>query len=641
MTKLTWGASGERRYETGLDRGVFYPLSGPGVAWNGLTSVSEKSTGGDVTTHYQDGVMFKNVASSEEFEASLTSYSSPPGFDACDGMSSIAKGLFVTQQPRKTFGFSYRTLVGNDLAGNDHGYKIHLVYNALAAPADRQRSTVGGSTQPLDLTWDISALPPAANGYKPTAHFVIDSRTTSPLVLTFLEMILYGSDSGAPRLITPSELVELFSKQFPPVSGKIQYRGTLPNTKTVLNNFVTVPISDEAQLGPVVQAWIEKNAGSRSLVSDPVLGKYLEYVGSSQTNSVEGQVRKVVEAADGFTMNSWVAVSAEVMPGDYATHVGYQTRLVGVDDVSVSPGFSTVRTIEPDKFTRVTHAARLIEASTADRVVAAEFFSVAEPVANQLKDPKMLDATKWFVSPGGTPVFGAAGTGMDESSEGSYVFAAGNSVSYLYTISTFTAASVLAEGIKLIAREQLKLSSWFKSDQEIPANGVRMSIWFQTFGSPVGQVSYSLTNPLPIPANTWGEVSGLATVPASYTGTPRAYLYFNKMASTPGAVTLSTPSVVRVRKLRIKKAISAIGSTEAEALARVALYFDGSSEIVMERQEARGAWLGDVGASKSRLTYYDQLKTAPAQSGYLYEIEGSLWLFNDSGYWMNLGGSPV
>lgn len=210
MPRLTWGAVGARFYETGVDRGVLYLPNKEGVAWTGLTSVSEAPVGGDPKPYYIDGIKFLNISSAEEFEASLNVLYSPPEFAVCDGVSSVQNGLFATQQPRKAFGLSYRTRLGNDVNGSDYAYKIHLVYNALAAPSGRSNNTLGSSVDPSIFSWKITTLAPSITGYKPTAHLMIDSHLTSGAVLASVEDILYGSVSTLARMPTPNELVAIF-----------------------------------------------------------------------------------------------------------------------------------------------------------------------------------------------------------------------------------------------------------------------------------------------------------------------------------------------------------------------------------------------------------------------------------------------
>lgn len=211
MTALSWDTPGSRFYETGVSRGVLYTAGSDGVAWTGLISVSESPSGGEPRAYYIDGFKYLNLSSAEEYAATITAYNSPPEFGPCDGTVSIQNGLFITQQPRRSFGLSYRTQIGNDIEGPDHGYKIHLVYNALAAPADRNNGSVDDSVRPVELEWSITTLAPSITGYRPTAHMVIDSRYTSLALLGDIEGILYGNESLAPRLPDVDELISIFS----------------------------------------------------------------------------------------------------------------------------------------------------------------------------------------------------------------------------------------------------------------------------------------------------------------------------------------------------------------------------------------------------------------------------------------------
>jgi hypothetical protein len=211
MARVIWGARGERFYETGTDRGVLYLGTNPGVAWNGLISVKENPSGGGAKPFYIDGFKYLNVAESEEFEASIEAFSSPAEFGICDGTISVRNGLFVTQQTRKPFGLCYRTKLGNDTEGVDHGYKLHLVYNALAAPSSRSNTTLNESIDPTTLNWSISTMPPLLSGYKASAHLVIDSRLTDPAILVQVEEILYGTSVSQASFPTPSEFISIFS----------------------------------------------------------------------------------------------------------------------------------------------------------------------------------------------------------------------------------------------------------------------------------------------------------------------------------------------------------------------------------------------------------------------------------------------
>lgn len=224
MTKLTWGNTGDRTFETGVDRGVLY-VESAGVAWNGLVAVKEAPSGGTPEPFFYDGFKYLQLASSEEFTATLDAFSAPSQFAECDGSSQMSNGLFATQQPRKQFNLSYRTKVGNDTDGIDHGYKIHVVYNALAAPSQQNNSTLSNSTTPVVFSWAISTAPIKLTNTKPTSHFVIDSRYTSPALLAEVEAILYGTSSTIPRLITAEDLARMFGLTIVDL-GSGRYRAT-------------------------------------------------------------------------------------------------------------------------------------------------------------------------------------------------------------------------------------------------------------------------------------------------------------------------------------------------------------------------------------------------------------------------------
>ena len=211
MPRLTWNSSGERFYESGVDRGVLYLPSQAGVPWLGLISVTESPSGGDPKAFYLDGLKYVNIASAEEFEATINAFSAPVEFGPCDGNVSIQNGLIATQQPRQSFGLSYRSKIGTDTEGPESGYKIHLVYNALAGPSERTNKTFTRSPDPSEYSWKITTLPPSITGYKPTAHLVVDSRYTDPEVLSAVEDALYGTDMDAAALPTPDDVIAIFS----------------------------------------------------------------------------------------------------------------------------------------------------------------------------------------------------------------------------------------------------------------------------------------------------------------------------------------------------------------------------------------------------------------------------------------------
>lgn len=213
MTRLQWGAAGGRKFQTGVDRGVLYVPGHDGVVWNGLTSVEESSSGGDTQSFYYDGYNYLNLSSLEEFRATVTALYSPPEFDECDGTVAIATGIFASQQRRKPFGFSYRTKIGNDLDSSDYGYKLHLVYNALATPSTRTNNTLSSDPEALPLSWQLVTKPVRISGAAPSAHITIDSTGTDAYVLSLIEDILYGNASSAPRMPTVEELISISTTQ--------------------------------------------------------------------------------------------------------------------------------------------------------------------------------------------------------------------------------------------------------------------------------------------------------------------------------------------------------------------------------------------------------------------------------------------
>ena len=209
MSRIVWGASGERFFEHGVDRGVLYAPSQDGVAWSGLISISETSYGGEARPYYFDGMKYANIAAAEDFGATIEAYSAPSEFAPCEGIYPVHTGLFVTEQPKVPFDFSYRSIIGNDLDGADHAYKIHLIYGALAAPSARNHQTFSDSTSADPFSWEITTLPPSITGRRAKAHLVVDSRAVSSEILSDVEDILYGTDAVAASIPTPDELIAI------------------------------------------------------------------------------------------------------------------------------------------------------------------------------------------------------------------------------------------------------------------------------------------------------------------------------------------------------------------------------------------------------------------------------------------------
>lgn len=221
MAKLMWDQTGERLYETGTDHGVLYPAKDTvtdatnpydnGVAWNGLTAVNESPSGAEPTALWADNIKYLNLMSAETFACTIEAYTYPDEFEACDGSRNLATGVTIGQQPRKMFGFSYRTLIGNDIQSNDYGYKIHLVYGCLASPSAKNYQTVNDSPEAITFSWEVNTTPVDVTGFKPTATLVIDSTKTDAAKMSAIEDILYGGESSEPRLPLPNEVVTILA----------------------------------------------------------------------------------------------------------------------------------------------------------------------------------------------------------------------------------------------------------------------------------------------------------------------------------------------------------------------------------------------------------------------------------------------
>lgn len=219
MAKLVWDQTGERLYETGVDHGVLYPINSegkytPGVAWNGLTGVTESPSGAEATDLYADNIKYLSMRSAETYGCTIEAYTYPEEFEQCDGSATLAAGVTIGQQARKVFGFCYRTLIGNDVDGQDHGYKLHLVYGATASPSERAYATVNDSPEAITFSWEVTTTPVNVTDLKPTACITIDSTKADPDCLAALEAVLYGTDeptTGTPRLPLPDEVKTLMT----------------------------------------------------------------------------------------------------------------------------------------------------------------------------------------------------------------------------------------------------------------------------------------------------------------------------------------------------------------------------------------------------------------------------------------------
>lgn len=213
---LVWDAAGERLYETGVKKGVLYVQGDDGnypkgVAWNGLTGVTESPSGAEANAIYADDMKYLNLYSAEEFGATIEAYTYPDEFAECDGSAELTTGVNIGQQKRKAFGMCYRTVLGNDITGEDYGYKLHIIYGAMASPSEKAYATINDSPEAITFSWEVTTTPVNVAGLKPTASLVIDSTKADPTKLTALETILYGSESVDPRLPLPDEIKTLMT----------------------------------------------------------------------------------------------------------------------------------------------------------------------------------------------------------------------------------------------------------------------------------------------------------------------------------------------------------------------------------------------------------------------------------------------
>lgn len=216
MSKLVWDKTGERLYETGVKQGVLYPQAAGGtypmgVAWNGLTNITESPSGAEATALYADDIKYLNLVSAEELGGTIEAYTYPDEFAECDGSAALTEGVFIGQQDRKTFGLCYRTTLGNDVDSNGHGYKLHLIYGALAAPSEKAYATINDSPEAITFSWEFKTTPVNVTGHKPTASLTLDSTKVSETKMAALEKVLYGDGETEARLPLPDEVVQILT----------------------------------------------------------------------------------------------------------------------------------------------------------------------------------------------------------------------------------------------------------------------------------------------------------------------------------------------------------------------------------------------------------------------------------------------
>lgn len=239
MAVLTWDQTGQKIYETGVDHGVLYIPDNSGAypngyAWNGLTTVTESPEGAEPNAQYADNIKYLNLLSAEEVNGTIEAFTYPDQFGQCDGTAEPQAGVRLGQQTRKSFGLSYRSKVGNDVAGTDYGYKLHLIYGALAAPSEKAYATVNDSPEAISFSWEFTTTPVSVTGYKPTALLTIDSTKATPANLATLEQALYGTAGTNPRLPLPDEVLAMFA-------GSVTSATPTAPTYTPATHTITIP----------------------------------------------------------------------------------------------------------------------------------------------------------------------------------------------------------------------------------------------------------------------------------------------------------------------------------------------------------------------------------------------------------------
>lgn len=272
MAELTWDGVGERIYETGVDHGVLYipneeGVYDNGVAWNGLTLVTESPSGAESNPQYADNIKYLDLRSAEEFGATVEAFTYPPEFGNFDGSAAPVSGVVIGQQTRRPFGLSYRTLKGNDLEGTDYGYKIHLIYGATAAPSEKGYNTVNDSPEAINFSWELTTIGAAVTGYKPVSSLTIDSTEVGAGALAALEEILYGSVGSDPRLPLPDEVIEVIGGD--PLAADVVVTGDVDSidiSGTTANYLFTVEAWDGDEYVAVVGGTLVNEAAAEALV---------------------------------------------------------------------------------------------------------------------------------------------------------------------------------------------------------------------------------------------------------------------------------------------------------------------------------------------------------------------------------------
>ena len=574
MTRLNWDARGERFYETGVSRGVLYVGDNAGVAWTGLISVDEAPTGGEPRAFYQDGVKYLNLSASEEFAATINAFSSPPEFAPCDGVGAIQNGLFATQQRRRAFGLSYRTLIGNDTEGRAKGYKIHLVYNALAAPSQVSRATLSDNVDPTRLSWSVTTLPPSLSGLKPTAHFVIDSRYTPAGLMKHIEDILYGTSEQAPRLPPASEVVALFQSE-----GPVLY-----------TNEVLAPVGPSTSS---TTGWRPSSGEQLNFVADDDGLPALEVF-----DSVGGGI-PYADPNFAFGSPDWagkyVAFGADVKPmTDYDLH-NFRLRISGYIGVVTSalPGDNSYRPLVEGRYSRISIAS-FVEEFPSGGYIRTLLWPNAAP--NLHPDPNMASGV-WATLSSGVSI-DAAGTGYDGVNDRSVLIQGSTGQVGSYSFTNNAPVGVPTYGIPVLPGEELAVSAYVRGASTIPINGARIWVRF-----------YDLDNSVSVPVATkaaasntvaygaaYTQLSGIVKAPEGDYGPLVAVVGLYKEAVMTDAIRWSRVSVLPLQRFRFRNMAVAVGDTPELALAAVANPLSGD---LIDQGGYNYSWEGSPNNSRS------------------------------------------
>lgn len=650
MAKLVWGDTGSRRFETGVDRGVLYTSDG-GVPWNGLTSVKEKPTGGEPQPYYQDGIKYLELASSEEFEATIEAYSSPPEFDACDGTVGIFAGLFITQQPRKQFGFSYRSMIGNDVDGQSHGYKIHLVYNALARPTSRSNDTLSDTVSPMSLSWDISCVPPAFSGYKPTAHYVIDSTQTNKIVLSYIEAVLYGNDNFNARLPDPSELVTMFGWEVEDVDYPINFIGDADNSLDSVTNVFTNPSFESAgssftvrvnnSLNPnavTAQGFSANNSNVHTVTKNvPITGGPQGITTAATSVIKSGQTATTVLSMFNVDTLSNTSASRYVGAWIYVAGSGYRARWDPNDG-----SWTDLPNREWIWFACVT--------PIPDNTMASLFIQKKDGSVPPTTDIAYITGvTTDLKNPPTEAIWG------DRPASGDYTYAWGSSANASSSIQTASYASSIS-GANCAAHQS---KDWAKSGN----NSVRLT---EPVSASATRAVLTLTF---IPGQTYTvkATKRQKDLLTSYTGVYKGFMYVQGGGAGDGVhIGPQTDNAIGEQTIEWTFTVPSDANSIAFALGYgsgvpgsgdvwwddVTIVpvdddpysgpaFSGSSNpFKYKNQLVTPKWDSTPDAGTSSFTYYDAL-TDPGNIGDAYIIDDNFWIFTNKGYWENFGPVPT